>query len=147
MSEPKNYSASTEPSDRTVLCAELPSDTDEPLWRASDDALGRLVLIALEDAGIPVQVPVKDVTVRRLRHAYPVYRRGYQTDFAALDRYLDGMESILSFGRQGLFVHDNTHHALAMGYAAADCLDRDGRLDRQNWSAYRRVFESHVVEE
>ena len=41
LSEPKNYSASTEPKGVTVLCAELPCDPQEELWALSDDELGR----------------------------------------------------------------------------------------------------------
>ena len=61
-----------------------------------------------------------------------------------LNRALNG---ILTFGRQGLFAHDNTHHAFAMAYSAADCLDASGRFDGTKWAAYRKEFESHVVED
>src|SRR5262249_18247370 len=52
--------------------------------------------------------------------------------------------NVLSYGRQGLFAHDNTHHALAMAYAAVDSLGPAG-FDRTRWAAHRRVFETHVV--
>ena len=29
-----------------------------------------------------------------------------------LDRWAEGLGGLLTFGRQGLFAHDNTHHAL-----------------------------------
>jgi hypothetical protein len=58
------------------------------------------------------------------------------------------MKNLLSFGRQGLFVHDNTHHALFMGYAAADCLNQEGKLDRNKWqNYYRKIFDAHIVED
>ena len=44
MSEPKNYSATSDPADRTVLCAELPCDPGEPYWLLSDEELGRETL-------------------------------------------------------------------------------------------------------
>ena len=53
----------------------------------------------------------------------------------------------MTFGRQGLFAHDNTHHALAMAYALDGCLGSDGSLDRKAWTACRRDFEKHVVED
>ena len=53
----------------------------------------------------------------------------------------------MTFGRQGLFAHDNTHHALAMAYALDECIDSAGRLDRERWCSHRRVFETHVVED
>jgi hypothetical protein len=34
-----------------------------------------------------------------------------------------------------------------MAYAAADCLGTDGAFDQERWQEFRRVFESHVVED
>ncbi len=146
LSEPKNYSGAGPPG-RTVLCAELPCAPTDPEWRMPDEDLGRLVWMALERAAIPVRAPVKEVITRRLIHAYPIYRQGYNAHFDRMDRYLSSFGNLLSFGRQGLFAHDNTHHALSMAYAAADCLGPDGRFERNRWEEFRRIFETHVVED
>lgn len=147
LSEPKNYSNGQRLPNCTVLCAELPCAPDGPEWDKSDEELGRLVCDALGVAGIPVQAPIKEVVTRRLRHAYPIYRRGYEVYFEQLDHWLSQIDGLLTFGRQGLFAHDNTHHALYMAYCAADCLDDNGRFDSKLWQAFRRIFESHVVED
>ncbi len=147
MSEPKNYSATREPSGLTVLCAELPSDPGEETWSQSDAELGRRMRRWLADTGLPVTARVRDVVTRRLSHAYPVYDRGYAARFATMDHWLGGFNGLLSFGRQVLFAHDKTHHALAMAYAAADCLNPGGTFDGNRWAAHRREFESHVVED
>jgi hypothetical protein len=84
---------------------------------------------------------------RRLGHAYPVYDRDYADRFETMDRWLGGLDGLLTFGRQGLFAHDNTHHALAMAYAAADCLGPDGAFDEDRWAMHRQDFEAHVVED
>ena len=147
LSEPKNYSGGTGPSDRTVLCAELPCDPCGAEWTMSDGELGLLVCDALQKSGIPIRVPIEQVVTRRLREAYPVYRRGYEVHLGILDRYFENVDDLLTLGRQGLFVHDNAHHALYMGYCAAACLDEQGRFDRELWRAYRRIFATHVVED
>ena len=147
LSEPKNYSESKEPRSRTVLCAELPCSPDGPEWNQSDEELSHLVCDALAVAGIPVRAPILQVTTRRLRQAYPIYREGYEADFNLLDEWLGKVEGLLTFGRQGLFAHDNTHHALYMAYAAADCINAEGRFEQTRWREYRRIFESHVVED
>jgi len=147
LSEPKNYSANLEPDNRTVLCAELPCSPEDPVWKMSDEQLGNLLCDALASAGIPVQAPVLEVAARRLRQAYPIYRQGYESSFNLLDRWLSQSDRLLTFGRQGLFAHDNTHHALYMAYCAADCLDGKGRFNRERWQGFRRVFETHVVED
>ena len=147
LSEPKNYSALAEPRGTTVLCAELPCSPQDPVWQMTDDELAGLTKGALMAAGIPVQAPVRQVLTRRLPQAYPIYRRGYETTFAQLNAWMSEIDGLLTFGRQGLFAHDNTHHALVMGYRAADCVRADGRFDTRLWQAYRQEFETHVVED
>ena len=146
MSEPKNYSAAAEPRGHTVLCAELPCSPDDDVWSMSEAELGRLVADDLERADIPLPVAPSGVHVRKLRYAYPIYHRGYERHFQVLDAWASGLPGLLSFGRQGLFAHDNTHHALYMAYCAVDCLE-GGVFDDQRWQGFRREFETHVVED
>lgn len=147
LSEPKNYAAVREPRGVTVLCAELPCSTEDRVWSLDDADLGRLVREDLARAGLPVQCAVRKVEVRRLPHAYPLYPRGYQDAFDRIDDWLEAQPRVLTFGRQGLYAHDNTHHALAMAQAAVRCLDGDGRFDGEAWGRARKVFETHVVED
>jgi protoporphyrinogen oxidase len=147
LSEPKNFSSATEPRGRTVLCAELPSDPGCEEWELSDEELGRRLCKWIEQTGLPKLPNVAKVLTRRLRQAYPVYRRGFEEHFERIDRWIPQVEGLLTFGRQGLFAHDNTHHTLAMAYAAAACLGPDGKFDRARWMDHRKEFESHVVED
>jgi protoporphyrinogen oxidase len=147
MSEPKNYSGTNEPIGRTVLCAELPSDPHEEAWSLNDAELGNKLCAWLASVGLKVAAPPVHVATRRLRHAYPIYDKNYETHFRILDDWLGEIDGLLTFGRQGLFAHDNTHHALAVAYAASDCLDAHGRFDKSRWADYRLEFDSHVVED
>ncbi len=147
MSEPKNYNASGEPKGVTVLCAELPCDPDEKWWSMSDEELGQEFTKWLGQLGLPVTVPVRRCETRRLNHAYPVYDVGYEARFDQVDQWLSNLDGLLVFGRQGLFAHDNTHHAFAMAYGAADCINGKGQVDRAKWNRYREVFATHVVED
>jgi protoporphyrinogen oxidase len=146
LSEPKNYAALAEPKGRTTLCAELPCSPDDPWWSMDDDALGRVVAEDLARAGLPLSRPPVRVHTRRLRQAYPIYTRGYEVPFGILDRWVEQIPRLLSYGRQGLFAHDNTHHALYMAYSAVDCL-ADGKFDEAKWRKYRDIFATHVVED
>jgi protoporphyrinogen oxidase len=147
MSEPKNYAARAEPAGRTVLCGELPCRVGDELWTATDQELAKRVGESLARCDLPTDAPVVEVVTRRLPQAYPIYTKDYEAHFRALDEWVGGLERVLTFGRQGLFAHDNTHHALAMSYAAVDCLDSNGDFDADRWSTYRRQFERHVVED
>lgn len=146
LSEPKNYAGREEPAGRTVLCAELPCSPADPWWTADPETLGSLVAEDLARSGLPLPTPPASVQVRRLPQAYPIYLNGYEEPFGVLDRWADSLPRFLSYGRQGLFAHDNTHHALAMAYAAVDCFGPGG-FDHARWAVHRREFETHVVED
>ncbi|MFQ5678554.1 MAG: protoporphyrinogen/coproporphyrinogen oxidase [Gemmatimonadota bacterium] len=146
LSEPKNYSGAAEPRGRTTLCAEIPCEPDDEVWRSDEEELGERVVKDLACAELPLPGPISGVLVRRLRHAYPIYRVGYEKHFDLLDRWAETLPRFLSYGRQGLFAHDNTHHALYMAYAAVDCLQGHD-FDRNRWADYREIFRGHVVED
>jgi protoporphyrinogen oxidase len=146
LSEPKNYSLTARPG-RTVLCAELPCEAGDADWSRADADLGQLVCLDLERAGLGPLPRVLDVSVRRLPHAYPLYTKGYRLAFDDLDRWIAGFDGLVTFGRQGLFAHDNTHHTLGMAYELVNALRDDGSLDRERWARARHEFESNVVED
>ncbi|MGQ0575550.1 MAG: protoporphyrinogen/coproporphyrinogen oxidase [Pseudonocardia sp.] len=146
VSEPANYRAGRDdPPDRTVLCAELPCAHGDGVWTATDADLGNRVADDLARAGLPRVTPVH-VQTRRIRHVYPVYDVGYGARLAGLDAWAAGLGRVTTFGRLGLFAHDNTHHAIAMAYDAVDALGRGG-FDSASWAAARERFAAHVVED
>jgi protoporphyrinogen oxidase len=147
LSEPKNYSATAEPKGRTVLCGELPCMVGDEIWNASEEELGLLVRQSLKKCNLPIEAPVLRVVAKRIPYAYPIYRQGYEKHFNLLDQWAGSLERVLTFGRQGLFAHDNTHHALAMAYAAVECLSESGEFEESRWSEYRSEFAKHVVED
>lgn len=146
LSEPKNYFRSTEPQGTTVLCGEYPCSIGDELWTASDDDLAAIMARDAATAGIPFPAAPTDVLIRRLPQAYPIYLKGYEVPLGILDDWAASQPNVLVYGRQGLFAHDNTHHALFMAYSAVDCLD-GMTFDQAKWAGYREIFASHVVED
>lgn len=146
LSEPKNYFRSVEPRGTTVLCGEYPCDLGDEIWQATDQELARRMARDAATAGIPFPAEPIAVMVRRLPQAYPIYLNGYEVPLGILDRWSTEQPNVLVYGRQGLFAHDNTHHALYMAYAAADCLEAGGH-NAARWASYREVFATHVVED
>jgi len=146
LSEPRNYRVSDDdPATRTVLCAEVPCNLGDEHWHAKPHDIGAEVMEALEREGLPKAKPI-DVVVKRLPFVYPLYRKGFAAHQAAIENWAAGLPSVVIFGRQGLFAHDNTHHALAMGWAAAACWSPRGfAWDR--WHQFREGFRDHVVED
>jgi len=147
ISEPANYRESDDdPADRSVLCAEIPCTLGDEVWTASPDRLADLVEEALARNGLP---PVRrgGVEVRRLPKVYPVYDLGYEERLRGIDSWVSSVPKIVTFGRLGLFAHDNSHHAMAEAYEAVDALGLDGRFDLARWRVRRAEFAEHVVED
>lgn len=147
VSEPRNYRDDPgQPGDRTVLCAEIACWEGDELWSAPDADLAARLAAELAATGLPAPVPVA-VESRRLPRVYPVYRPGFDGELARLEEWAGSLGGLITFGRQGLFTPDNTHHALAMGWGAAAALRPDGTLDPARWRAARDGFRGYVVED
>jgi protoporphyrinogen oxidase len=147
ISEPANYRESVDdPIDRTVLCAELPCAVGDAIWTAADDALADLLDAGVAATGLP-PIARSAVEVRRLPHVYPVYEIGYAEHLDALDEWAGSLQRVTTFGRLGLFAHDNTHHAIVMAYDAVAALGTGGDFDESAWAAARERFATHVVED
>ncbi len=157
LSEPLNYRESLDdPTDRTVVCAEIPCAVGDATWSSSDDDLVALVQDGIALLGLP-PLRLAGHEVRRVRRVYPVYRQGYRDRLAGLDAWSERLAHVTTFGRLGLFVHDNTHHAMRMGWDAVECLRTDGDpapgsaspvgMDHRCWQDARERFRRHVVED
>ena len=144
LSEPKNYSMAEKPSKRTGLCFEIPCTEGDEVWGLDDESVLRLVLRDLGKTDLPI-LEISDFTIRRKKNIYPVYDHKYESRLEIIEEYLDSLEQTVLLGRQGLFVHDNTHHTIEMGIAAADCLSSTLQWDSIKWAEYRELFDSHVV--
>ncbi len=146
LSEPANYRISADdPADRSVICAEIPCAPGDAIHTADEATLAEIVADTLARTGLPA-MHVEQVVVRRVKHVYPVYSRGYGAALDALDSWSRGIPGVTTFGRLGLFAHDNTHHALAMAYDAVAALTPAG-FDSRAWALARERFAAHVVED
>ncbi|GAB3676130.1 protoporphyrinogen/coproporphyrinogen oxidase [Angustibacter aerolatus] len=150
ISEPANYRDSPDdPTDRSVLCAEIPCAVGDATWSAAPDDLARLVQQSLARVGLPpIDLPAEGgVEVRRLPRVYPVYTVGYQQRLAGLSAWADRLAHVTVLGRLGLFVHDTSHTAMRMAYDAADCLLPGGGFDHAAWASARERSRRQVLDD
>jgi protoporphyrinogen oxidase len=147
MSEPKNYSNRPEPRQRTGLCFEIPCQVGDEIWNLSDEQLTDRVLRDLRKSDLPVGSPILAGFAKRLPYIYPVYDLNFAGYLDRVSEYISTIPGLVTLGRQGLFVHDNTHHGLAMAYKASDCINPDGTWDRAFWQKQLQIFAEHVVED
>jgi len=146
LSEPKNYRDGDDPPGVTVLCAEIAASVGDGLWSASDDDLAADVASDLARSGLP-PVDGAPSTVVRLPNVYPVYDLGAAAAQHAVEAWVSAQPGLALVGRQALFAHDNTHHALEMGITAGRLAGASTGWDPVAWSAARHRFRDHVVED
>lgn len=147
VSEPKNYANLTKPAGATVLCVEIPCFYDDDIWCSDADTLSTMIEKGLAQTGLPIRGEIIDKTTRKIRFAYPLYKEGAEQNFETIDNWAETLDGVTSYGRQGLYAHDNTHHAIMMGLKAAECLDSNARFDNNAWGICRESFKAHVVED
>jgi protoporphyrinogen oxidase len=147
ISEPKNYrESSDDPAAVTVLCAELPATAGDARWQLSDADLAALVVDDLARAGLPAARPLECV-VRRVGHVYPVYDLDFAAALGTVEAWLSTHDRVVGFGRHARFSYDNSHHGIAMGWAAADALGADGQFSASAWDAALEASRHHIVED
>ena len=147
LSEPKNYSAALEPQDKTGLCFEIPCEVDDVLWQLSDAEMTERVLADLRKADLAINCQVLKGFSVRVPYIYPIYDLSFSQNLQLLQNHLSRFSGLVSLGRQGLFVHDNTHHTIDMAYKAADCLSDDGYWQAKKWQSHLAAFAENVVED
>jgi protoporphyrinogen oxidase len=147
ISEPRNFSGVSGPPGHTGLCAELPCDLNDATWHANDAILTARVVAGLRQVGLPVDGALRGSFVRRVPFVYPVYSVGVEGRLQHVTDFLDAQPGLVNLGRQGLFLHDNTHHTMALAYSAADCLTMQGHFDTTAWQQCRQQAAEDVVED
>jgi protoporphyrinogen oxidase len=120
ISEFTNFSRTTAPEGRTLVCAEITSTNGDHYWTMPDDDLIRLATDNLVTLGLMQGTEVlPGGWVRRVDYAYPIYDLTYRGHVNALMADLKDFENMVSTGRQGLFRYGNMDHSVAMGHAVA----------------------------
>lgn len=146
LSERQNYDESRESPGLTGLCFEMPCFRTDNLWSMDDREILAVALEGLAASGLSVS-GARGFFTRRITEAYPSYPLGWHRHFGTVDQWLTRVPGLVSLGRQGLFVHDNTHHAMEMGSVAAGCFDQATGWDSGGWSVARERFRKNVVED
>jgi protoporphyrinogen oxidase len=146
ISEPANYRDNPEdPTDRSVICVEIPATVGDAVWSVPDEQLVAQVAHRLRQVDLP-PLQLGPWVVQRDPHVYPVFPLGYEPHLAALNGWASQLPHLTSFGRLGMFAHEATHHALIEAYAAADAYGT-GVWDEASWLQARGGFLHHVVED
>lgn len=119
VSEASNYSDSMHNRRESVLCLEIP----EGAWGRGRDFVSQAPVLVeqLRAAGILGRSVPGPVAAHQLwlPGVYPIYERGWQAQWRAALTAATADGRTVPVGRQGLFLHCNIDHCLAMAGAAA----------------------------
>ncbi|HKB10388.1 MAG TPA: FAD-dependent oxidoreductase [Vicinamibacterales bacterium] len=140
LSEQKNVSADMVPGDRTVLCIELSCWRDEPLWKASDEAIYRIALNDLLKMGYGVtEADVDSYHVTEIATAYPVYELNFEEHLIPVLEGVHEIPNLLTLGRHGLFLNNSMDDNVLLGMKAADAVAADP-IDSGKWLSEMLAF-------
>lgn len=122
------FSADMVPKGKNALCLELTCREGDSTWLMPDDHVFENCIAPLEKHGLLDRRRVEGYIVRRLRHAYPLFRVGIQKKLKAIYDYLYTIKNLESFGRQGLFAYVNVDDVIWMGFEVAKNLSYQKRM-------------------
>ena len=121
--ESKNFDEMMSHKHRTIICLEVTIRANDDMWNQDDSWFASRVCKDLASTGLVKANEIMDTYVSRLAHAYPIYRRGYETRLDEIFSHLQKFPNLITLGRQGLFHHNNMDHSIYEGILAADYLD------------------------
>jgi protoporphyrinogen oxidase len=147
LSETKNYYQGNQPKGLTGLCLEIPCSTQDAVWHMSDTELCDLVTDQLAASELPITSSIREGFSIRIDDVYPIYDIGYEPYFRKALDFVNAVPNLISLGRQGLFMHNNTHHSLAMAYRAGECLTDNLSWNQTQWASHLDAFSQFVVED
>jgi protoporphyrinogen oxidase len=122
------FSRDMVPAGKNALCVELTCTEGDEMWRKEPAAVVDVVMPSLERHGLLSRSRVEDFHIRRLRHAYPRFRVGYERRVQAILDFVDAVPNLTTFGRQGLFTYANVDDAIWMGFEIAKSLPYRSRM-------------------
>lgn len=116
----KNWSTAMVPdTETTSVGMEYFCSEGDTLWKMPDADFLKLASQELEEIGLAKTDTVTDGMVIRQPRAYPLYNRGYDGHLKAIRSFLDGIDNLMTIGRNGIHRYNNMDHSVLMGMLAA----------------------------
>jgi len=147
--EVNNFDRDNVPAGQSCLCVEVPCREGDALWSLSDEAIQQRVHQDLARVGLGQPERRHHSTTIRLKHAYPIYRQGYEAALSEVISYLSEIHNLISTGRGGAFCYNNLDHSIDMGLLAAEYTLREHREGKETSRFYRlrsRFDEYRIVD-
>jgi protoporphyrinogen oxidase len=140
--EPKNFSLSMSPKDKTSLWVEHFVFPDDPRWSCSADDLYEQTIDWLEKLNFVNRSEVIEYYKHREDFVYPVYDLIYTKPLQTIKDYLKTFSNLQLIGRAGRFRYNNQDHSIETGVLAARNIIENGEYDLEKVGAEQEYFET-----
>lgn len=144
ISEQKGFSSTMVPEGESVLCTEITCNLNDEKWNSSDEELYKHVIAGLEDAELVYRHEVKKFFSKRIATAYPLYKVGFAERISRILSYIDGIENLITNGRQGMFNYNNMDHCIEMGRVCAKHIISN-RHKSEHWNVESKKFDNFKI--
>ncbi|HUR29241.1 MAG TPA: hypothetical protein VM509_13720, partial [Planctomycetota bacterium] len=140
ITEFKNFSDTTAPGDRTVVCCEITCRPGDERWKLSLAEAARIAEADLVKIGVVTAGETRGLDLAKLPFAYPVYDLEYKANLDVLRAATAGITNLATTGRQGLYRYNNMDHSIAMGRKYAEQIASGLDLGAESVAAEREYF-------
>ena len=113
--EPKNRSEHMAPLGKTSLMIEIPCQKNSGIWNEDEKIVIKGVIRELVDANIFNESDLFDSCIHKIKNAYPVLEKDYQTKINPIYDYLSNFHNLKLTGRNGLFAYTHIHDHMING--------------------------------
>jgi len=145
--EPKNFHESMGGSRQGMIVFEITCHPGDELSRRTDRELVSATLRGAERVGLLRRDEVTRTLVHRIPFTYPLYDLEYRNRLSVIWRYLEQWSTLISSGRQGLFLHNNMDHSIHMGFrSAARLTEGNDHPSRAFYSEVRKFQKFRIVD-
>jgi protoporphyrinogen oxidase len=119
VSEPSMCSPTHAPPGKTSLCVEITCQVGDQQWILPEEELNDKVIHDLIRAGLIKSSQVESLFTYRFPWGYPIYTLDYREHLDALLAYIDQIDNLITFGRQGGFDYSSISESIASGLKTA----------------------------
>ena len=124
VSEPITFSPTHAPKGKTSLCVEITCKEGDELWDLPVEELYEHVIQDLTKAGLIDSEQVEGLFTYRFPWGYPIYTVNYARYLNRLLEYVDEIDNLVTFGRQGAFDYSNMSESIASGLKTAELISK-----------------------
>jgi protoporphyrinogen oxidase len=136
-----SFSKDCAPAGKSALCVEFTCNIGDEIWSGTAEEMYNYAMSVFEHYKMLDRKEVEGYSMRKITHAYPRFRIGFEERLKSIIDYLSTIENVITLGRQGLFCYANVDDVLHMGFRATEMLS----TIRRKGIDYSELFPKYVV--